>query len=101
MPVSRSNLAAMVGVSWMSVLRWEHDRRPVPTEKLTLVAELYGRPLRWFLTLDEVELATSTLVNDFARRIYDRVSRAPLSAQLAVERAVDDMFRELELNGQG
>ena len=74
----------------MTVHRWEREQRAVPMDNLTRLAEMYHRPLHWFLTLYEGETV------DTAQRIYDPVSRAPLSAQQAVERAVDAVLREVD-----
>ena len=79
----------------MTVLRWEHESTLIPEDKLTYLAELYSKPLRWFLTVEDIDFA-QTEVEVSASRIYRRVSRAPLVVQLAVERVVDAILRELE-----
>ena len=62
---------------------------------LTLLAELYSKPLRWFLTVEDIDLAR-TEAEASASRIYRRLSRAPLVVQLVVERVVDAILCELE-----
>ena len=83
---TQESAAEMVGVSWLSLLRWEHEKRTVPADKLTCLAQLYKVSLRLLLTLDEGDLPTSAPVGDGARRNYDRVSGVSLSAQLAAAR---------------
>lgn len=55
--LSQEAVAEKVGVSWMTVHRWEHSQRAVPEETLLRLCDLYGKPLRWFLTLEDGDLA--------------------------------------------
>ncbi len=87
--------AAEIGVSWMTVLRWEHESRVISEDRLARLAEIYSKPFRWFLTVEDIDFAR-TQAEASASRIYRRVSRAPLHIQLTVERAVDAILRELE-----
>ena len=44
--LSHEKVAEELGVSWMTVLRWEHSQRGIPDTVLDRVSELYSQPLR-------------------------------------------------------
>ena len=92
---TQTSAALEIGVSWMTVLRWEHESRVISEDKLTHLAELYSKPLRWFLTVEDIDLAR-TEMEVSARRISHLVPRASLDVQLSVEREMDAILRELE-----
>ena len=57
--LSQEAVAERVGVSWITIHRWEHSQRGVPDHLLDRLCDLYGKPLRWFLTLEEGDLDES------------------------------------------
>ena len=86
----------MVGVSWMTIHRWEHDLRTISEIKLARLSEIYGRPVRWFLTVEEGDLDPPDSRSETARRIYRRIAEAPEKYRVVVERVVDDMLQGLD-----
>ena len=54
--LSQVKVAEHIGVSWMTVHRWERSQRNVPDHLLDRLCELYDKPLDWFLTLEEGDL---------------------------------------------
>ena len=54
--LSQKEVADRVGVSWMTVHRWELFQRPIPDNLLERLCELYDQPIRWFLTLEDGDL---------------------------------------------
>ena len=55
--LSQEAVGKEIDVSWMTVHRWERSQRAVSAQLLDRVCELYNRPLRWFLTLEDGDLA--------------------------------------------
>jgi len=49
-------VAEKIGVSWMTVHRWEHEQRTISEDKLERISKLYGKSIRWFLTIEEGDL---------------------------------------------
>jgi transcriptional regulator with XRE-family HTH domain len=94
--LTQEAVAEKVGVSWMTVLRWEHDQRSIPEEKLKRLGALYKKPLRWFLTLEEGDLEGPEARYRIARRLYQRVAEAPEKHQAVVERMVGNILEVLE-----
>ncbi len=94
--LTQEAVAGAIGVSWMTVHRWEHDQRTISEDKLGRLSELYGRPVRWFLTLDEADLNPDDAGYEVARRIYRRVAEAPRRYHTMLERVVDDVLAGLE-----
>ena len=94
--LTQEAVAGAIGVSWMTVHRWEHDQRTISEDKLERISELYGRPIRWFLTLDGADLGPADTDDEVARRIYQRVAEAPREYHTIVERVVDDVLEGLE-----
>ena len=92
--------AGTLGVSWMTVLRWESEQRAVRPAHPELLATLYGVPVRWFITIEDGDIVAKggpEEVSESARRIYARVSIAPLEVQLAVEKVMNSALHELAL----
>ncbi len=90
--------AETIGVSWMTVHRLEKEQRIVRLPDLERLATVYGRTVRWFMTMDEGDILGSEepeLVTESARRIYERVFNAPPNHQLAVEKAIDAVLEGL------
>ena len=54
--LSQKEVAERIGVSWMTVHRWERLQRPIPDNLLERLCELYDQPIRWFLTLEDGDL---------------------------------------------
>ena len=88
--------AELVGVSRMTIHRWEHDLRTISEDRLTSLSEIYGRPVRWFLTVEEGDLDPPNGRSEWARRIYRRIAEAPEKYRILVEQVVNDMLQGLE-----
>ena len=58
--LSQEKVAERIGVSWMTVHRWERSQRAIPDYLLDKLCELYDKPIRWFLTLEEGDLEQKT-----------------------------------------
>ena len=63
------------------------------------LCQLYGKTLRWFLTLSDRDFEHVGEGKDAAWRIYQRVSGATQEHQSVLERIVDQTLRELEAGG--
>ena len=98
--LSQTAVAEQLGISWMSVHRWERSQRNVPDHLLDRLCELYDRPLSWFLTLEAGDLAETAAVQHAsqradktaAERIRTKIAEAPASQQAMIEKVVDDML---------
>ena len=101
--LSQEAVASQIGVSWMTVHRWERSQRQVPDYLLDRVSELYNKPLRWFLTLEDGDLgedsrqfqeapvipkAASTEAVDRIRR---KIADAPAEHRPMIEKVVEDI----------
>ncbi|MDA1129765.1 MAG: helix-turn-helix transcriptional regulator [Chloroflexi bacterium] len=95
--LSQEAVADRIGVSWMTVHRWERSQRGVSDTHLDLLCDLYNKPLRWFLTLEEGDLGEesgssgkepSTDANKLSRKIAD----APADQRPMIEKVVEDML---------
>ena len=75
--LSQEAVAEQVGVSWMTVLRWEHSQRAVSDDVLQRLSKLYDRPLRWFLTLEEGDLEEVDTRYGQTERDYGKVAERP------------------------
>ncbi len=94
--LTQESAAESIGVSWMTVHRWEHVQRTISSDRLERISQLYGRPLRWFLTLEEGDLDPPDAGYEVAKRIYRRVAEAPLKYHPLLERVVDDVLDGLQ-----
>ena len=94
--LSQQAVAELVGVSWMTVYRWEHGLRTIAAEKLTHLGEIYGKSVRWFLTLEEGDLDTTNGRHATARRLYRRIAEAPEKYQAMIERVVTDILEGVD-----
>ena len=94
--LSQEAVAELVGVSWMTVHRWEHGQRTIADEKLTRLGEIYGKSVRWFLTLEEGDLDAPNGRYAIARRLYRRIAEAPEKYQAMIERVVTDILDGVE-----
>jgi len=57
--LSQEKVAERIGVSWMTVHRWERSHRAISDHLLDKLCELYNKSIRWFLTLEEGDLDES------------------------------------------
>ena len=94
--MTQEAVARSIGVSWMTVHRWEHDQRTISQDRLQRISLLYGQAVRWFLTVDEGDLEPPEGRSEAARRIYHRVAGAPEKYHPMLERVVDDVIAGLE-----
>ena len=96
--LSQEAVATKIGVSWMTVHRWERSQRAVPDHLLDKVCELYDKPIRWFLTLEDGDLSQESAVSadpigsPAAERIRRKIAEAPASQRAMIEKVVDDML---------
>ena len=91
--LTQEAVAESIGVSWMTVHRWEHDQRTISEDKWNSLCQLYGKTLRWILTPGEVDLDSP---DEVAWRIYQRVSESPRKYHTMLEGAVDEVLEKLE-----
>ena len=102
--LSQDAVAIKIGVSWMTVHRWERSQRGISEENLDRLCELYDKPLRWFLTLEEGDLEEDRLskgstkssslstsaaaANSLSRKLADaHASHLPM-----IEKVVEDLL---------
>lgn len=109
--LSQEKVAERIGVSWMTVHRWERSQRAVPDYLLDKLCELYDKPIRWFLTLEEGDLEQengpadgSGRVSeasgaygrrggtDAANRVYRKIADAPAGYLPLLEKVVEDIL---------
>ena len=113
--LSQEAVAERIGVSWMTVHRWERSQRAVPDNHLERLCELYNKPIRWFLTLEEGDLdqdtgpsgeapgqvsespapygqANNTSSSDAAGRVYQKIADAPADYLPLIEKVVEDIL---------
>ena len=108
--LSQEKVAERIGVSWMTVHRWERAQRAVPDHLLDRLCELYDKPIRWFLTLEEGDLeqdmGTSSRASeapasygssaDAAGRVYRKIADAPSDYLPLIEKVVEDILDGLK-----
>ena len=96
--LSQAQVAERLGISWMTVHRWERSQRGVPDHLLARLSELYDRPISWFLTLEEGDIVQETAVaaqpggSSAAERIRRKIAEATANQQAMIEKVVDDML---------
>ena len=111
--LSQEAVAERIGVSWMTVHRWERSHRAVPDHLLERLCELYNKPIRWFLTLEEGDLDQENGLSggtagraseapppygansDAAGRVYRKIADAPASYLPLIEKVVEDILEGL------
>jgi len=85
----------------MTVHRWERYQRSISEENLDLLCDLYDKPLRWFLTLEEGDLENGVGVSDeaparpqnaAATRLSRKIADAPASERPMIEKVVEDLL---------
>ena len=79
--LSQEAIAEKIGVSWMTVHRWERSQRSISEENLDLLCDLYDKPLRWFLTLEDGDLEQEDVPSETGASV------APVQQQRNVYRA--------------
>ena len=103
----------------MTVHRWERSQRAVPDYLLDKLCDLYDKPLRWFLTLEEGDLEQENgsadgsgkvsdgsgsynrkvgIGTDAAGRVYRKIADAPSNYILLIEKVVEDILDGLKAN---
>ncbi len=108
--LSQEAVAERIGVSWMTVHRWERSHRAVPDHLLDRLCELYNKPIRWFLTLEEGDLeqengpsgeasgrvsdapASYGRTSNAAGRLYRKIADAPADYLPLIEKVVEDIL---------
>ncbi len=108
--LSQEAVAERIGVSWMTVHRWERSHRAVPDHLLDRLCELYNKPIRWFLTLEEGDLdqengpsgdapgrvsdvpAAYGRTANAAGRLYRKIADAPADYLPLIEKVVEDIL---------
>jgi transcriptional regulator with XRE-family HTH domain len=115
--LSQEAVAERIGVSWMTVHRWERSQRAVPDYLLDKLCDLYDKPIRWFLTLEQGDLEqengpagdSSGRVSDSsgsygrgssdaAGRVYRKIADAPAGYLPLLEKVVEDILDGLRTN---
>jgi len=86
----------------MTVHRWERSQRSISEENLDRLCELYDKPLRWFLTLEEGHLEQENGPSETqgfgvasspaAQRLSRRIADAPASQRRIIEKVVEDLL---------
>ena len=115
--LSQEAVAERIGVSWMTVHRWERSQRAVPDYLLDKLCELYDKPIRWFLTLEEGDLVQENglsdglsrvgersathdrktgIGTDAAGRVYRKIADAPSNYIPLIEKVVEDILDGLK-----
>ena len=102
--LSQENVAAQLGISWMTVLRWEKSLRGISEENLDQLCTLYDRPLHWFLTLEEgdLEVENGPAAEDVpsnptvAARLSGTIIGAPAEVRPMIEKVVEDLLDGLK-----
>ena len=111
--LSQETVAELIGVSWMTVHRWERSQRAVPDQLLKKLSDLYDKPIHWFLTLEdgalEQEIPSANISDrtgtygkngesDPAGRIYRKIADAPSGYLPLLEKVVEDILDGLRSN---
>jgi len=109
--LTQKAVAHQIGVSWMTIHRWELSQRPIPDTLLERVSGIYDIPLRWFLTLEygdvNDECGQSGQAPAIADRAYpvaaDRILRKmgdlPAEQRPMIQKAVEDLIDDLRRVG--
>jgi len=97
--LSQEKVATELGISWMTVHRWERSQRAVPDHLLDKVCELYDKPLRWFLTLEEGDLDQEDATDNSSQRgsadaaqLAGKIADAPAASRPMIEKVVEDLL---------
>ena len=100
--LSQETVGKRISVSWMTVHRWERSQRSISEGNLDRLCELYDKPLRWFLTLEEGDLEQENGPSETqgfgvasspaAQRLSRRIADAPASQRRIIEKVVEDLL---------
>jgi len=100
--LSQEAVGVKIGVSWMTVHRWERSQRSISDENLDRLCELYQRPLRWFLTLEAGDLndevvapEDASMMSAAANRLSRKIADAPAGHRPMIEKVVEDLLDAL------
>lgn len=100
--LSQEAVGVKIGVSWMTVHRWERSQRSISDENLDRLCELYQRPLRWFLTLEAGDLddevvapEDASMMSAAANRLSRKIADAPARHRPMIEKVVEDLLDAL------
>lgn len=103
--LSQEKVATHLGISWMTVHRWERSQRNVPDHLLDRLCDLYDRPLMWFLTLEhgdledgvgEAKKAPIRPQSAAAESLSRKMADAPESHRPMIEKVVEDLLDALK-----
>ena len=96
--LSQATLAEKIGVSWMTVHRWERSERGIQDYHLDRICELADRSAVWFLTMEvgDMEEADVPSSAPAAARLAGKIADAPESVRPLIERVVEDMLDSLK-----
>ena len=109
--LSQEAVATKLGISWMTVHRWERSQRSISGENLDRLCELYNKPLRWFLTLEDGDLEQESVPSEnspgrspsassaAAKRLSSKIADAPTEHRPMIEMVVEDMLDGLRRAG--
>ena len=107
--LSQEAVGKRISVSWMTVHRWERSQRSISEENLDRLSELYDKPLRWFLTLEERDLGPENELSETqgsgsassaaALRLARKIAQAPASELPMIEKIVEDLLDGLKRAG--
>jgi len=107
--LSQEAVATKIGVSWMTVHRWEKSQRGISEENLEQLCDIYESPLRWFLTLEEGDLEKEKEPSETqgfgsassaaAQRLSRKIAQAPASHFPMIEKIVEDLLDGLKRAG--
>ena len=67
----QEKVAEGIGVSWMTVHRWERSQRAIPDHLVDGLCELYDKPIRWLLTSEEGDLGRESRAADASGRVSE------------------------------
>ena len=104
--LSQEAVANQIGVSWMTVHRWERSQRSISDDLLGQLCGIYNKDLRWFITLEDGDLAetkptesdTSTPIptgSEAAQRLCRKIADAPPAHRAMIEKVAEDMLDSL------
>ena len=104
--LSQEAVGKRVSVSWMTVHRWERSQRSISEENLDRLCEIYDKPLRWFLTLEERDLEQENASSETqgfgvassaaAQRLSRKIAQAPATDRPMIEKVVEDLLDALK-----
>ena len=101
--LSQEAVANQIGVSWMTVHRWERSQRSISDDLLGQFCGIYDKDLGWFITLEDGDLAetkrtesdTSAPIptgSEAAQRLCRKIADAPPAHRAMIEKVVEGML---------